>query len=192
MRAAVFLDRDGVINREIACLRKPEQLELLPGSPEGIRLLNDCGWVTIVITNQPIIAKGEATPEDVDSVHKTLQEQLEKYGAHIDAIYYCPHHPDKGFPGEREEYKICCNCRKPRIGLLEQASKRFDIDVKRSFFIGDKTVDIQTGRNAGCKTMLVKTGYGGLDKEFDVKPNFTCENLLEAAKLICTRGVSIG
>jgi len=185
MKAAVFLDRDGVINREIECLTKPEQLELLPGSPEGIRLLNENGWVTIVITNQPIVAKGDATIDDVETIHKTLQEQLKRYGATIDGIYYCPHHPDRGFPGEREEYKISCNCRKPRTGLVEQASKRFDIDVGQSFFVGDKTVDIQTGKNIGCKTILVRTGYGGSDREFDAKPDFTCKNLFDAAKLVC-------
>jgi len=184
MKAAVFLDRDGVINKEVRFLRKPEQFELLPGFCEGIKLLNEHGWVTVIITNQPVIARGEATPHDIEVMHEKMKRELRKCGAHMDAIYYCPHHPEKGFPGERVKYKINCNCRKPKIGLLEKASRELDIDLKKSFFIGDTTVDVQTGRNAGCKTVLVKTGYGGLDKKFDVTPDFVCENLLEAAKLI--------
>jgi histidinol-phosphate phosphatase family protein len=184
MKAAVFLDRDGVINKEVEFLRKLEQFELLPKSCEAIKLLNDHGWLVVIITNQPVIARGEATARDIDAIHKKMKNKLKKCGAHIDAIYYCPHHPEQGFPGEMVEYKIDCACRKPKIGLLEEASKEFNIDLKKSFFVGDTTVDVQTGKNAGCKTILVKTGYGGLDKKFPATPVFTCEDLLEAAKLI--------
>lgn len=184
MTIAVFLDRDGVINKEVGHISKPEQFELLPKVGEAIKLLNENNLKVIIITNQPVVARGEATIEDVENVHKKMKKEIEKHGAHIDAIYYCPHHPDRGFPGERVEYKINCDCRKPKIGLLKKAVKKFNIDLKKSFFIGDKTVDIQTGKNAGCKTILVKTGYGGKDKKFNVKPDFVCEDLLDAVNLI--------
>jgi len=184
MVRAVFLDRDGVINKEVGHISKPEQFELLPKVGEAIRLLNKNKFKVIVISNQTVIARGEDTIEDIENIHKKMKKEIEKCGAHIDAIYYCPHHPDKGFPGERVEYKINCDCRKPKIGLLKKAVKKFNIYLKNSFFIGDKTVDIQTGKNAGCKTILVKTGYGGNDKKFKVKPDFICEDLLDAVDLI--------
>lgn len=183
-KTAVFLDRDGVINEEVSLLHKPSQLRLIKGSAEGIKLLKENGFLVIVVTNQPVVARGMCTENDLKKIHERLEELLAKEGAKLDAIYYCPHHPDKGYPGENPKYKIECECRKPKTGLLLQAAKDFAFDVKKCVFVGDRTVDIKTGKNAGCRTILVKTGCGGKDRKFEVKPDYTCKNLLEAAKLI--------
>jgi len=129
-----------------------------------------------------MIAKGFMTEKDLDEIHKKLETELGKKGAKIDAIYYCPHHPDKGFAGEVTELKIKCNCRKPKIGLFMRAQKDFNIDFKKSYLLGDQTGDILAGKRAGCKTILVKTGYAGGDKKFFVKPDFIVKNLFQAVQ----------
>ena len=161
-----------------------EDLEVYDFTAEAIRKINEKGYLVIVITNQPMIAKGFMTREDLDEIHKKIETKIGLKGAKIDAIYYCPHHPEIGFDGEVKELKIDCDCRKPKIGLLLEAEKEFNIDLEKSYLIGDGTVDILTGKKAGCKTILVKTGYRGKDGKFIVKSNFTAENLLEAAELI--------
>jgi histidinol-phosphate phosphatase family protein len=183
-REAVFLDRDGVINEEVDLVRSPSQLKLVRGSTEAIRMLKQSGFLVIAVTNQPVVARNMCSEEDLAKIHEKLKEMLAAEGARLDAIYYCPHHPDRGYPEENPKYKIDCGCRKPKTGMIEQATEDFIIDPKESFMVGDTTRDVQTGKNAGCRTILVRTGFGGRDGKFDAKPDYVCENLLEAAKLI--------
>lgn len=148
---AVFLDRDGTLNRYVGFLTEPEQLELLPGVAEAIRRINQSGYLAIVVTNQPVIARGECTWENLQEIHNRMETLLGKEGAFVDGIYVCPHHPDKGFEGERPEYKRLCDCRKPQPGLLLQAARDFNIDLGSSYMIGDSGADVQAGQNAGCR-----------------------------------------
>lgn len=152
---AVFLDRDGTINKYVGFLRKPEDLELLPGAAEAIKKINESGYLAIVVTNQPVIARGEVTVEQLDEIHNKLETLLGQEGAYLDAFYYCPHHPDKGFPGEIPELKIDCDCRKPKPGMLLKAAEDFNIDLSQSWMIGDDERDMEAGKAAGCQTVLV-------------------------------------
>ena len=158
---AIFLDRDGTINKYVGYLRTPEQFELLEGVGEAIRKINLSGYLAIVVTNQPVIARGEVTVDGMQQIHNKMETMLGKEGAYLDGVYYCPHHPDKGFAGEVEELKIVCECRKPKAGLLLQAAKDFNIDLSQSWMIGDSENDVLAGKNAGCKTALIgETDYG--------------------------------
>ena len=150
-RAAVFLDRDGVINKEVKFLYKVEQLELIPGVAEAIRLINQKGYLVIVVTNQPVIARNMCSIKDLEAIHAALETLLGNEHAYLDAIYYCPHHPDSGYPEERKEYKIVCTCRKPKPGMILQAAKDWNIDLSQSYMIGDSETDIQAGKNAGMR-----------------------------------------
>jgi len=183
-RKAVFLDRDGVINKEIDQLSRIKDFKIYSFAAKAIKKINDSGYLAIIITNQPMIAKGFMTEADLNEIHKKLETELGLKGAKIDAIYYCPHHPKKGFKGEVPELKIKCNCRKPKIGLFLKAGKEFNINLKKSYLIGDQAIDILAGKRAGCKTVLVKTGYGKNHKLFSVKPDFIAKNLAEAVKII--------
>ena len=151
---AIFLDRDGTINKYVGFLTSHEQFELIPGITDIIRLINKSGYLAIVVTNQPIIARGECTWDELQKIHEKMGTELGKQGAFLDAIYICPHHPDKGFEGERIEYKVNCSCRKPNAGLLFQAARDFNIDLSESYMIGDSDRDIQAGNNAGCKQSI--------------------------------------
>ena len=184
---AIFIDRDGVINEEVNLLYEPKQLKLIKGVAEAIKRLNNSEYLVIVITNQPVVARGLCTEEDIREIHKKLETLLGEHGAFIDRIYYCPHHPDKGYPNENKKYKIECNCRKPNIGMLLKAEKELNIEKKLSFIsfiIGDTTTDIQTGINYGIQTILLKTGYKGLDKKFSVIPNYVFQDLKEAVDFL--------
>ena len=181
---AVFLDRDGVINEEADLVCKPSQLRLIEGSAEAIKMLKESGFLVIAITNQPVVARNMCSESDLAAIHERLKSMLAEKDARLDAIYSCPHHPDKGYPEENTEYKIDCGCRKPKTGMITRAAKDFSIDPRKSFMVGDTTRDIQTGKNAGCRTILVRTGFAGRDGKFDTRPDYVCENLLEAAKLI--------
>ena len=152
---AVFFDRDGTINIYKGFITSAEDLELIPGIAEVIKRINESGYLTIVITNQPVIARGECTLEELDMIHKKMETLLGIQGAYIDDLFYCPHHPDKGFKGERAEYKIDCDCRKPKPGLLYQAAEKYNISLKDSYFIGDDERDMEAGRCAGC--ICIKT-----------------------------------
>ena len=147
---AIFLDRDGTINKYVGFLTKPEQFELLPGVAEAIKMINKSGYLAIVVTNQPVIARGDCTWNELQTVHDKMETELGKEGAFLDAIYICPHHKDKGFEGERPEYKFDCDCRKPKPGLLLQAAQDFNIDMAQSYMIGDTLSDEETGKAAGC------------------------------------------
>ena len=152
---AIFLDRDGTINRYVGFLRDIEQFELLPGAAEAIRRINASGYLAIVVTNQPVIARGEVTREQLREIHDKMETLLGREGAYVDAIYYCPHHPHRGYPGEVAELKINCGCRKPKPGLLLQAAEDYNIDLTKSWMIGDSENDVQAGRAAGCRTMRI-------------------------------------
>ena len=155
---AVFLDRDGTINRYVGFLRDIEQFELLPGVAEAIRKINESGYLAIVVTNQPVIARGEVTVPELREIHNKMETLLGHDGAYVDAIYYCPHHPHKGYEGEIPELKFDCECRKPKAGMLYQAAKDFNIDLSASFMIGDSDNDVQCGINAGCQSVLLTDG----------------------------------
>lgn len=151
---AIFLDRDGTINKYVGFLRNIDDFELIEGVAEAIKLINQSGYLAIVVTNQPVIARGEVTWEELNEIHKKMVTLLGKEGAYVDGIYICPHHPDKGFEGERPEYKIDCDCRKPKPGLLLQAAKDFNIDLSESYMIGDSHRDVEAGENAGVKKSI--------------------------------------
>ena len=148
---AIFLDRDGTLNKDVGFLTDIEKLELIMDAGKAVKKINDSGYLAIVITNQPVIARGEVDFPELDVIHSKLETLLGKNGAYLDAIYYCPHHTDKGFPGERIAYKCICDCRKPNPGLFLQAAKDFNIDLSQSYMIGDSNRDIEAGKNAGCK-----------------------------------------
>lgn len=159
---AVFLDRDGTINKYVGLVREPCQLELIEGAAEAIRRINKSGYLAIVVTNQPVIARGDCTWETLEEIHNRLETLLGKEGAYIDAIYVCPHHPDKGFEGERPEYKRECDCRKPKAGLLMRAARDFNIDLRQSYMIGDSERDYGAGVAAGVReSILVGTNEKG-------------------------------
>jgi D-glycero-D-manno-heptose 1,7-bisphosphate phosphatase len=151
----IFLDRDGTINEYVGFLRKEEQMKLIPGVAQAIKDINNSDYLCIVITNQPVVARGEVTVQGLEEIHMKMEKLLGNDGAFINDLYYCPHHPDKGFAGERIEYKINCDCRKPKPGLILQAAKEYNIDLSESWMIGDGKNDVQCGINAGCKTGLI-------------------------------------
>lgn len=155
---AIFLDRDGTINKYVGFLRNIDDFELIDGVAEAIRKINESGYLAIVVTNQPVIARGEVSFEELEEIHNKMETLLGKEGAYLDAIYYCPHHPHKGYKGERPELKIDCDCRKPKPGMLLKAATDFNIDLSRSWMVGDGENDIQAGINAGCKTVLLSNG----------------------------------
>jgi len=156
-RPAFFLDRDGVISKEVNLLVHPDQLELLPGVAEAIKKINISGYLAVIITNQPVIARNLCTLEELQQIHNKLETLLGQEHAYIDAIYFCPHHPNKGYPEERKEYKIECECRKPKPGMLFSAKRDLNIDISQSFMIGDREVDAEAGRNAGVKQTFIIT-----------------------------------
>lgn len=181
---AIFLDRDGTINEYVGFLKDIDEFKLIPGVAEAVANINASTYLTIVVTNQPVIARGEITARQLDEIHKRMETELGNAGAYIDDIFYCPHHPHRGYEGEISELKIECECRKPKIGMLKKAAEKYNIDFWRSWYIGDTTMDIQTGKNAGMKTILVKTGEAGKDGKYDISPDYEADNLLEAVKII--------
>ncbi len=154
---AIFLDRDGTINKYVGFLRNIDNFELLPTVSEAIKQINKSGYLAIVVTNQPVIARGEVTFAELDEIHNKMETLLGKDGAYVDGIYFCPHHPDSGFEGEVAELKIVCNCRKPKPGMLLQAAKDFNIDLEQSYMIGDGEHDRGAGEAAGCRAKIIPT-----------------------------------
>ena len=160
---AIFLDRDGTINKYVGFLRNIDEFELIDGVSEAIKKINMSTYLAIVITNQPVIARGEVTVDELDAIHNKMETLLGNDGAFVDAIYYCPHHPQKGFVGEIRELKVQCDCRKPKPGLFFKAAKDFNIDLSKSWMIGDDDNDVLAGESAGCKAIKIDKGGGLLD-----------------------------
>jgi histidinol-phosphate phosphatase family protein len=183
-RPAIFIDRDGTLNVEKGYLCNPGELELLPGVGAALRSLRRAGFRIVIVTNQPVVARGEASEADLAGIHRRLEWELGKSGAFVDAIYVCLHHPDRGFPGERADLKIVCDCRKPAIGLVERASRELRIDIASSWMVGDRTSDIETARRAGMRSVLVQTGSAGGDRRFAAAPDHIAADLGAAAEAI--------
>src|SRR3989344_797190 len=181
---AIFLDRDGTITND-SKFDKYKELKIFDNAADAIKILNK-NFLVIVITNQPVVARGLMTEDQVKKSHEKINEHLKSKGAHIDAFYFCPHHPEQhaDVPEHAKKYRIECDCRKPGIGLIQQAVKEHNVDLNKSFFVGDSTRDIQAAKNAGCISILVKTGYGGADGKYEAVPDYECENLFEASSLI--------
>lgn len=163
-KRAVFIDRDGTINVEKEYLYRVDDFEFIPGAPQALRLLNEAGFLVVVVTNQSGVARGYFTEEDVGILHRHIAAELAKTGARVDAWYYCPHHPSG-----RGSYSLACRCRKPLPGMLLEAALRHNIDLAKSVMIGDKLADVEAGQAAGCRTILVRTGYGA-DEEIRISP----------------------
>ncbi len=184
-RPAVFLDRDGTINEQRGYINHISRFVLLPGTAEAVRLLNEHGFLAIIVTNQSGVARGYFPVELVNEVHEHLKELLRKEGAYVDGIFFCPHY----HRGEVGEYTIECNCRKPRPGLIEKARKNLDIDMAGSYLIGDRVSDIELAKRCNLKGVLVKTGYGKGDLEYvfphsRAKPLHVAKDLLAAVRWI--------
>lgn len=182
----IFLDRDGTINKFKGFISTPEKFELLPNIADAIRMINESRFLSIIVTNQPVIARGECSINTLNQIHGKMDRLLAEKGAFIDALYYCPHHPDKGFKNEISELKFDCNCRKPKIGLFEKASKDYNIEAKGSFMIGDSDRDILFGKNAGLNTVFVESGE---EKKESLKsnPDYCFTSLREAVAFILNR-----
>lgn len=173
MNRAVFLDRDGVITQEPPhYAHRVEDLEFISRSPEAIRLLNKNNFMVIVVSNQSGIARGYYQEEDTIAFNQAMEKRLSDIGAHIDAIYYCPHHPE----AKIEKYRIDCDCRKPNNGMLKKAKRNMNVDLKQSFVVGDRWSDIEAGRSVNCKTILVKTGHGIQSLESNMT---TCDHIVK-------------
>lgn len=183
-QSCIFLDRDGTINADNGLIHKVDDFKLLPTAAVAIKTINKSGYLAIVVTNQPVVARGLCDIENVDTIHKKMKTLLGAEGAYVDAIYYCPHHPDKGYPEENPMYKIPCECRKPGTAMIEQAIKDFNISPELSWIVGDTTTDIQTGINAGLKTALVGTGEAGKDSKYAIEPLINAADLFEAVRQI--------
>jgi D-glycero-D-manno-heptose 1,7-bisphosphate phosphatase len=167
MRKAVFLDRDGVLNKDPPhYAHRLDQLELIPRSGTAVKILNEHEYLVIIISNQSGVARGYYTEKDVALFNNALLMKIQECGGEVDAIYYCPHHPD----AKTERYRLTCNCRKPEPGMLLQAAKEHNIDLQKSYVIGDKWSDVEAGKNAGCQTILVLTGHG-TDESLKIKDN---------------------
>lgn len=152
---AVFLDRDGTINKYVGFLRNICDFELIDGVADAIKKINESGYLAIVVTNQPVIARGEVSFEELKEIHNKMETLLGEWGAYLDDIFFCPHHPDKGFKGERTKYKIDCNCRKPKPGMILKAVEKYNIDLAQSWMVGDGESDMKLGLNVGCNVALI-------------------------------------
>ncbi|MGY4707723.1 D-glycero-beta-D-manno-heptose 1,7-bisphosphate 7-phosphatase [Candidatus Bipolaricaulota sp. J31] len=177
MRKAVFLDRDGVVIRQVeGYLDDPEEVELLPGAARAIKRLREAGFAVVVVTNQAGIGHGRLTEGTLAEIHRRLAEELSREGAALDGIYHCPHTPEDR-----------CPCRKPAPGMLLRAAEELGLDLTRSYMVGDMTTDIEAGKRAGCFTVLVRTGFGGSDGRSDCEPDAVCDDLPAACELILRR-----
>lgn len=184
LRSAVFLDRDGTVNREVSHLKSQDQLELLQDAAASIRRLNRSGKLAVIVTNQPVVARGDVSLEELDRIHARLESLLGVGGAFLDGIYFCPHHPDKGFPGEVAEFKGPCNCRKPETGLIDKACGDLGIGRHQSWMIGDTTSDVEAGRRAGLRTVMLRSGHAGSDAKYSVRPDYIAPDLTDAVEWI--------
>lgn len=180
----IFLDRDGTINKYVGFLRSAEQVELEKNAAKAVRLINESEYLAVIITNQPVVARGECTFEELEQIHNRIYTLLGKEGAYVDGLYFCPHHPDNGFVGEIKELKFDCDCRKPNTGMLKKAETDFNADLSKSWFIGDTGIDVQTGINGGMNTVLLETGDFDKFTKYNVSPNYKATDLLDAVKFI--------
>lgn len=185
----IFLDRDGTINYDSGHINRPDQIILYPNSSKAIKLINKSDYICIVVTNQPVIARGESTFENMENIHKRLETLLGNEGVYVDDIIYCPHHPDKGYDNEVIELKIECQCRKPKPGMMIEAGKKYNIDFKKSIIIGDSTADIEAGQKLGMNTILVKTGAAGKDGKYNATPNNIKDDILDAVESILKKEI---
>ncbi len=183
-RKAIFIDRDGVINREMDNIVKLEDVLLIERSAQAIKNINNSKYLAIVISNQPQVAKGLCDVSQIDKIIKKVETLLGLEGAYLDGIYTCLHHPDKGFTGENPDYKIICECRKPKTGMIKSAAQNFNIDVSQSYMVGDTSTDALTAKNAGLKFIGVQTGYGCKDGKHEINIDLIVKNLNEATNLI--------
>ena len=181
---AIFLDRDGTMNVSKGFISNADDLELIPGTIEAVKAINKSGALAIVITNQPVIARGECSFEELHNIHNKLKTLLGEKGAFVDDIFYCPHHPDKGFEGEVPELKFDCECRKPKTGMIDEAVDKYNIDLSKSYMVGDSTMDLELARNAGVKSVLVDTGFAGNDGKYDRSCDIEAKDLLDAIEKI--------
>ncbi len=181
---AIFLDRDGTINVLKGFISREEEFELEKSAAPAIGLINSSGYLAIVVTNQPSVARGLCQCSDIELIHKKMKSLLGKEGVYADEVYYCPHHPDKGFPEENPAYKIDCECRKPKIGMIDIAKERFNIDLSKSWIIGDSSLDMELGNRAGLKKALVLTGSAGKDGKYEFTPDITASDIKEAVEKI--------
>jgi D-glycero-D-manno-heptose 1,7-bisphosphate phosphatase len=182
-RPAVFIDRDGTISEEVGYVNHPTRFRLFPYSAEAIRILNNNEWLAILVTNQAGVARGYFSEEVIIKIHEQLKHDLKD--THLDAIYYCAHHPSVGAP----PYRVDCDCRKPKTGLIDRAAQEFEIDRGASWMVGDRYSDIELARNAGLRSAFLLSGYGRGEWEYQRnswqhQPDIVCENLLEAVKMI--------
>jgi len=181
-RKAIFLDRDGVLTTEGQRIVNAASLCLLPGAAVAVRRINESEYLAVMVSNQPAVAKGWLSMTELDEANARLESLLAAEHAHLDRIYCCPHHPQKGFPGEVLQYKVDCSCRKPAPGMLLQAAEELNIDLAGSWMIGDRTVDLEAGVRAGCRTALVRTGHGGKDGICDCRPDRVFDDLADAVR----------
>jgi D,D-heptose 1,7-bisphosphate phosphatase len=184
LRRAVFFDRDGTLNEEVGHLNRPEQLRLIPGSAKAISKLNRAGVLAVCVTNQPVVARGEVNEAELVAIHATLDLQLGKDRAYLDRLYFCPHHPHKGYEGEVSHLKIDCDCRKPNTGMIDRAVSDLLIARRLSWMVGDTTSDIRAGALGGLRTILVRTGHGGKDYKFQTTPDYIVPDSLAAVEWI--------
>ena len=189
-RRAVFIDRDGTISEEVGYINHVSRFHLFPYAAAAIKHLNESGWLAVVITNQAGVARGYFSEDTIQTVHATMTKELESTGARLDAIYYCAHHPSLGEP----PYRLDCDCRKPKPGLISRAAKDFDIDLDESWMVGDRYSDVELARNAGVKSMFVLSGYGRGEWEhqranWTAQPDLVAEDLLEAVRHIVSDSV---
>jgi D,D-heptose 1,7-bisphosphate phosphatase len=184
LKPAIFFDRDGTINEEVGLITNPRLLKLIGKASTAISKVNSAGFLAILVTNQPVIARGDIDEAALQRIHYKLVTLLGREGAYLDKIYFCPHHPDSGFEGEVKELKFFCDCRKPNAGMIFQAKKDLNIDLRKSYFIGDSTSDILAAQNAGLKSILVDTGLGGKDKKYALQPDYKVADIYEAVNLI--------
>ena len=187
-RRAVFIDRDGTISEEVGYVNHPTRYRVFPFAAEAVRLLNESGWLAVLVTNQAGVARGYFAEEMIARVHGVLAEELGRGGARLDAVYYCPHHPSVGEP----PYRFDCDCRKPKPGLIKRAAAELDVDLARSWMVGDRYGDTELARNAGLRSAFVLTGYGRGEFEYQRaawrhEPDLVAENLLEAVREIIGR-----
>jgi D,D-heptose 1,7-bisphosphate phosphatase len=188
-QCAVFFDRDGTVTKYNGLIYDPDQLQLESGAANAIRRLNNSEFLSVLATNQSVVARGLCSETELAYIHNRLETLLGYESAYFDILKYCPHHPDKGYPEENSDYKVQCRCRKPGTALFEQCAEQYNIDLGNSWIIGDTTTDIQAGLNAGMRTILLRTGLAGSDGKYNATPDYICDSLEDSVGLILGNGM---